>query len=339
MHEAWGRYRWYAYSVALILAATLLTLAARAQLGPAVAVFFFPVVVIAAIYGGVGPGLFASIASTISCAFFVVLPQTTIDVGMDDFIRLVVLVGVSLTVSALSGASRSSQERERRSQLIIAQQEKELAVREDRIRVSRDLHDGILQGLTGIRLELHDIAETPALQARVHGRLIAIERAIATEQRELRRLIENLNPKSAGEAEGDTLDATLRRRVARLSVEWKTPITLHVMPSNLAVMPEIEQAIGFMCQEATINALKHGHPTRVSISVAASDSDIRLTVVDDGRGFPFSGRMDHDALISRNVGPVTLRERAASLNGRLAVESGARGARIEITLPKAVTAV
>jgi signal transduction histidine kinase len=57
-------------------------------------------------------------------------------------------------------------------------------------------------------------------------------------------------------------------------------------------------------------------------------------VVDDGRGFPFSGRIDHDALISRNVGPVTLRERAASLKGRLAVESGARGARVEITLPR-----
>jgi signal transduction histidine kinase len=51
--------------------------------------------------------------------------------------------------------------------------------------------------------------------------------------------------------------------MARLSVEWKTPITIHVMPSELAVPAEIEQAIGFMCQEATINALKHGHPSRV----------------------------------------------------------------------------
>jgi signal transduction histidine kinase len=328
------RLRWYGYSVAMIVAATLLTLAIREQLGPAIAVFFFPVVVIAAIYGGFGPGVFASLASTVICVFFVVPPQTTIDVGMDDYIRLVVLTGVSLTVSALSGASRSAQQRERQSQLIIAQQEKELAVREDRIRVSRDLHDGILQGLTGIRLELHDIADTPTLGSEVHGRLSAIERAIATEQRELRRLIENLNPKTGAPAADETLDAALRRRVARLSVEWKTPITIHVMPSDLSVPPGIEQAIGFMCQEATINALKHGHPSRVSISVAASDSEVRLTVVDDGRGFPFTGRVEHDALMARNVGPVTLRERAASLQGRLAVESGARGARVEITLPR-----
>jgi signal transduction histidine kinase len=309
------------------------TLLARQALGPSVAVFFFPVVVLAAIYGGYGPGLFASLSATVICLFFFVPPQTQIDVGMDDYIRLVILTGVSLTVSALSGAQRAAQERERQSQLVIAQQEKELAVREDRIRVSRDLHDGILQGLTGIRLELHDIGGA-ALSSAVHGRLQAIERALATEQRELRRLIENLNPQPGSDADGDTLDAALRRRVARLSVEWKTPITIHVMPSELAVPPEIEQAIAFMCQEATINALKHGHPSRVSISVAASDNEIRLTVVDDGRGFPFSGRVDHDALISRNVGPVTLRERAASLRGRLAVESGTRGARVEITLPR-----
>ena len=39
-------------------------------------------------------------------------------------------------------------------------------------------------------------------------------------------------------------------------------------------------------------------------------------------------------LVERNLGPVTLRERAASLNGRLAVESGSRGSRVEITLPR-----
>jgi signal transduction histidine kinase len=328
------RVRWYLYALGGTAIATLATMAVREQLGSAIAVFFFPVVVTVAIYGGLGPGLVASIVSTGICAFFVIPPATAIDIGVDDYIRLLVLTGVSVTVSALSGAQRAAQERERQSQLIIAQQETELAVREDRIRVSRDLHDGILQGLTGIRLELHDIADTAAATGDVHGRLLAIERAIATEQRELRRLIESLNPKPGTTAGTETLDAALRRRVARLSVEWKTPITIHVMPSDLAVPAEIEQAIGLMCQEATINALKHAHPSRVSISVAASDSEIRLTVVDDGRGFPFSGRVDHDALVADNVGPVTLRERAASLKGRLAVESGTRGSRIEITLPR-----
>jgi len=320
----------------MVAVATLLTILARPWLGPAIAVFFFPAVVTAANYGGYGPGLFTCVASTVISALFVIPPQTTIDIGIDDAIRLVVLCGVSLTVSALSAARQSAQEAERQSLLVIAEQSRELAVRKARVRMSRDLHDGILQGLTGIRLELHDIADQTSLPQPVHDRLLATERALAIEQRELRRLIEDLNPKSGIRPGPETLDGSLRRKVARLSVEWKTPITVHVMPTDLSVPPPLEQAIGLMCQEATINALKHAHPSRVTISVAASDADLRLTVVDDGRGFPFRGRLDHDALEQEDLGPVTLRERAASLNGRLAVESGARGSRVEITLPRSV---
>ena len=318
----------------MVALATLLTMLARPWLGPAIAVFFFPAVVTAAIYGGYGPGLFTSVLSTAVGVMFVIPPQTAIDIGIDDAIRFVVLCGVSLTVSALSAARQAAQEAERQSLLVIAEQSRELAVRKARIRMSRDLHDGILQGLTGIRLEIHDIAENGAMPRTVHERLLATERALAIEQRELRRLIDDLNPKAAAAAtDTATLDGSLRRKVARLSLEWKTPITVQVIPSDLSVAPSLEQAIGLMCQEATINALKHAHPSRVSISVAASDGDVRVTVVDDGRGFPFSGRFDHDALVEENIGPVTLRERAASMDGRLAVESGSRGSRVEITLP------
>jgi signal transduction histidine kinase len=328
--------RWYGAATGLVAVAAAATFIARPWLGPAISLFFFPAVVTAAIYGGYGPAIFASLSSTAVAALFYVPPQRSLDIGLDDAIRLAVLAGVSLTISGLSAARRQAQEAERQSLLVIARKDQELAVREDRIRVSRDLHDGVLQGMTGIRLEIHDIAEAGPLPPEIHDRLLATERALAIEQRELRRLIDALNPKGGAPPGAETLDAALRRRVSRLSLEWKTPIAIHVMPSDLSVQPDLEQAVGLMCQEATINALKHAHPSRVSISVAASDSEIRLTVVDDGRGFPFSGRLEHEALVERNVGPVTLRERAASLKGRLAIESGSRGSRVEITLPRSV---
>lgn len=328
------RLRWYLAAFGLVILASGATAIARPWLGSAVSLFFFPAVVTAAMYGGYGPAIFASLAATSAAAVFYVPPQNSFDLGVDDAIRFAVLSGVSLTISGLSAARRTAQEAERQSLAVIVRQDQELAVREDRIRVSRDLHDGILQGLTGIRLEIHDVAEAAPLPSEIHDRLLATERALAIEQRELRRLIDSLNPARDLPAGADTLAAALRRRVSRLSLEWKTPITIHVMPSDLLVPPALEQAIVLMCQEATINALKHAHPTRVSISVAAAENDVKLTVVDDGRGFPFSGRIEHEALIQRNLGPVTLRDRAASLQGRLAVESGARGSRVEITLPR-----
>src|SRR6516165_1140181 len=111
--SATSRFRWYFYTIAMIALATIATVLARSWLGPAIAVFFIPVVVTVAIYGGYGPRIFASVVSTVVCVFFVVPPQTTIDIGMTDAIRLVVLTGISLTVSALSGASRAAQEAER----------------------------------------------------------------------------------------------------------------------------------------------------------------------------------------------------------------------------------
>jgi signal transduction histidine kinase len=218
--------------------------------------------------------------------------------------------------------------------LYVAERMREIALREDRMRVSRDLHDGVLQALTGIRLELQDLAQDSAVQSAAHDRLLAAERALATEQRELRRFIDGLKPEVVQPREpGGPLVATLRDLTSRLSVEWKTPITLRVGPPELSVEQPLGQPLRLMVHEAVINALKHGHPSRVAVVVEALDSGLSVTVTDDGRGFPFRGRLDHDAVMHSDAAPVTLRDRVAALNGRIAIDSGSRGARVEILLP------
>ena len=217
--------------------------------------------------------------------------------------------------------------------LYVAERMRQLALREDRMRVSRDLHDGVLQALTGIRLDLQDLADSSGEPA-THDRLLAAERALATEQRELRRFIDGLKPDVVQPREpGGPLVTTLRDLTSRLSVEWKTPITLRVGPPDLSVEQPLAHPLRLMVHEAVINALKHGHPSRVAVAVEAVDSGLSVTVTDDGRGFPFRGRLDHDAVMHSDATPVTLRDRVAALNGRIAIDSGARGARVEIILP------
>ena len=77
-------------------------------------------------------------------------------------------------------------------QLYLSEQIRGLAVREDRIKLARDLHDGVLQSLTGIRLHVQELADgqPEALRQQLAG----IERAIAGEQRELRLFIDNVRP-------------------------------------------------------------------------------------------------------------------------------------------------
>ncbi|HEX6464677.1 MAG TPA: ATP-binding protein, partial [Vicinamibacterales bacterium] len=163
---------------------------------------------------------------------------------------------------------------------------------------------------------------------------LAAERALATEQRELRRFIDGLKPEVAQPDEpGGALVTTLHDLTSRLSAEWKTPISVRVGPPDLCVSQALRQPVRLMVHEAVINALKHGHPSRVAIAVEAVDEGLSVTVTDDGRGFPFRGRLEHDALMESDAAPVSLRDRVAALNGRIAIDSGARGARVEILLP------
>lgn len=215
----------------------------------------------------------------------------------------------------------------------VAERMSQLALREDRMRVSRDLHDGVLQALTGIRLELQDLAQDSTGRPAAQERLLAAERALALEQRELRRFIEGLKPDVARPRDVGSLVTELQDLTSRLSAEWKTPISIRIGPSDLTVAQELAQPLRLMVHEAVINALKHGHPTRVAVVIETVDTGLSITVTDDGRGFPFRGRLEHDALLESDAAPVSLRDRVAALNGRIAIDSGARGARVEILLP------
>ena len=219
-------------------------------------------------------------------------------------------------------------------QLHSSEQRQELVAREERIRVARDLHDGVLQGLTGVRLELRAIArERPVSPEALQQQLVSLERALAMEQRELRFFISGLEPGVDPRLDRQsTLALRLDSMRERLALEWKTPVTLRVSP-RVAPMPEsIEDAIPPMVHEATVNALKHAHPSRVAVDVEAADGHVRISVSDDGHGFPFRGKYNHETLAASLVAPRSLFERVSALGGTLSIESTDRGSRVEVLL-------
>jgi len=215
-------------------------------------------------------------------------------------------------------------------QALAARRQRSLAAREERLRVARDLHDGVLQSLTGIRLELQALAAGDAVEP-ARDRLLAIERALAIEQRELRFFIDGLKPAAVGAA-ARSLDDALTRVRERIAMEWKVPVSIRVAP-QARVPGDDEQAIASMVHEAVVNALKHGEPSRVAVDVHADGGTVRIVVTDDGHGFAFAGRHDHRTLVPMNACPASLRERVESLSGNLIIESSRAGTRVEISLP------
>jgi signal transduction histidine kinase len=217
--------------------------------------------------------------------------------------------------------------------LHLHEQLQRVAVREERIRVARDLHDGVLQSLTGIRLRLQGLADSTNTPS-VRESLLAVERAIAIEQRELRLFIEDLKPLSRQAQAAGAIADVLQDIRDRLEQEWNTPIQVRSTPPDLRVPAPTEHTLRLLVREAVVNALKHAQPSRVSVDIERLDpGTLRVVVADDGRGFPFRGRRTHDELQAANSGPVSLRERLSSVGGALAIESMTTGSRVEMTVP------
>jgi signal transduction histidine kinase len=214
-----------------------------------------------------------------------------------------------------------------------ADEHRQIAVREERIRLSRDLHDGVLQSLTGIRLEIESITTALSDESRrmVHARLAAVERALAAEQRELRGFIDGLRPVAPSAT--DTFAERLVQLRDRLAAFGRAAIEIRLHPPDLQPPFDIAGALLLMVHEAAVNALRHAAPTRIVVEIGRSGAGLAVTVVDDGRGFDFRGRYDHAELERLGAGPITLRERAHALGGTLTVDSADTGARIEIRVP------
>lgn len=219
-------------------------------------------------------------------------------------------------------------------QLHASERARDIAISEERIRLARDLHDGVLQALTGVRLEIQAVARDadPPDDGQTRDRLLAIERAIALEQRELRAFIAGLKPYTSREPQSGTT-ARLQSLVERTERQWQLPVALRIAPADLALSDAAEQALALIINEAIVNAAKHAHPSRVLVDVSTANGALNVIVADDGRGFPFHGRFDHQRLVREQIGPASLRERLTAMAGTLTVESTAAGSRLEISIP------
>jgi signal transduction histidine kinase len=215
-------------------------------------------------------------------------------------------------------------------QLFVTDQMKAIAAGEERIRVARDLHDGVLQSLTGIRLEIRAVAAAIGANPPVRDRLFAVERALAIEQRELRLFIGGLGP--GGPRDESSLEGRLLAMRERIALEWQMPVTIRYAADATLLPERIERAVPLMVHEAVVNALKHGQPSRVAVTVQGGAGDLRIVVSDDGCGFPFRGVYGHRALLDAQAGPKSLLDRVTALGGRMSIESGDGGSRVEMVL-------
>jgi signal transduction histidine kinase len=213
-----------------------------------------------------------------------------------------------------------------------AERMRDSAVGQERIRVARDLHDGLLQSLTGAALQLESVHrlignDDDTARARVRN----VQQVIETDQRELRSFITQLRPEEAP-ARSASLMARLESLSLRFERQWNVAVTVEVDPPAPALSESLAAEIFNIVNEAASNAAKHAGGSHIAVDVRVGDDEVVITVQDDGRGFPFHGTYDLPMLDELKRGPVTLKERVASLKGDLRLHSSSDGTRLEVTL-------
>jgi signal transduction histidine kinase len=206
------------------------------------------------------------------------------------------------------------------------------AVGEERLRVARDLHDGLLQSLTGAALQLESLhrligTDDDTVRARVRN----VQQVLEIDQRELRSFITQLRPEPAMPRSA-SLRARLDTLATRFERQWNVAVTIDVEPPSPSLSESLAAEIYNIVNEAVANSAKHAGGTKIGVKVCVGPDVAVIAVQDDGRGFPFHGMYDLAMLDELKRGPVTLKERIASLNGDLRLVSSAEGTRLEVTL-------
>jgi signal transduction histidine kinase/HAMP domain-containing protein len=201
----------------------------------------------------------------------------------------------------------------------------------ERRHVARELHDQIGQTLTVIKINLQAMQRlsSPA----PFGPYLT--ESVETVDRALQKIHElslDLRPTLLDDL---GLAAAVESYVERLSERAKFREHCLVEPPEISAPPDLEIACFRLAQEALTNVVRHAHAENVWIDLRERDSELRLTVSDDGVGFDLRSVLQ-EGEEDGQLGLMGMQERVALLGGEMEIDSGpGRGTEIRVRLPLA----
>lgn len=209
---------------------------------------------------------------------------------------------------------------------LLSERLQSLAVQDERDRISRDLHDGVIQRLFSIGMGLESVgalvgSDPEKAQQRVSDAVDGIDEAI----RDLRTHIFELRPQHSA-AMGLSRGLTELAREFEVNALVRPQLVVSSAVDALvpgAVVPDVLQVV----REALSNVAKHARASLVVVRCQLDATDLLVEVADDGVGYDVrSARVGH--------GVDNIRERADALGADLIVDSApGRGTRISLIVP------
>jgi len=196
----------------------------------------------------------------------------------------------------------------------------------ERVRLSREIHDTLLQSLVGVAVQCEVLAkDVERHPGSARDTLIRLRRQVEGHIREFRQAISDLRAErddfiSAIRAAGETAE--------RMSgAQFDLVVRGRPRPST----EEVERQLIKIAREAVSNAARHARASRILVEVGYDERTLKLAVRDDGRGFdPEHSVRTHEG----HCGLTSMRERAAEIGARLSISSAfGQGTEIEAIVP------
>jgi signal transduction histidine kinase len=206
------------------------------------------------------------------------------------------------------------------------------AIESERSRISRDLHDGILQTLLSLIIQL-DVLRTrlPREPEKAAGEISNLQKIVQQESEELRRMVTDLRPVRVESADMREL---MLGFAERFRSEYGLAVDLFIEDRNQPLPDRICRELFQIYRESLHNVKKHANASHVVVKLTHDESNVFLVVDDNGRGFSFSGRYTSEELDRLRLGPISIKERTRGVGGTLTVESNpGHGARLTIDIP------
>ena len=223
-----------------------------------------------------------------------------------------------------------------------------LGAERERARIARELHDGLVQSLIGADMQLEVLSRRARAEeraTRIASELTSVQQILRQETLTVRELMARLKPLDLPAAElPQYVDDVVNRFTYDTGIHAEAAVDGPPVEARRRECVEMVRVL----QEALSNVRKHSSATRVTVTVRWAAEPLLLSIVDNGCGFPFEGRIicavgrldlsachPGDQPQLRPLVPGAIAESVRALAGELVITSReGGGARLDITVPR-----